>query len=190
MKTIKSPNLKLTIISLAIAINTTSFKPANAQRSRVLLPEIGYSSRLSSMGLNEFDNIGKSYSFYCQPALDDLIHAPVWGTSIYTVNSGICSTAVHSGLITKEEGGNVTIELLEGQEFYTGSHKNDVISKDHRTTDMSFTFIGEPEVPNSPAHFNSRQQQHRSSGIERVVVNGVQRGVQRSIENVLTDLFD
>lgn len=192
MKTIKiSPNLKLIIVSLAITLGTTSFKPANAQKSKKSIPEIGWSSRLSSMGLDEIDNIGKSYTFDCQPAFDDLIHAPVWGTKIYTINSGICTTAVHSGMIAEEEGGKVTIKLLKGKKFYTGSRKNDVISKDHRNTNMSFTFTGKKVVENKPITTpQARQQKQKPSAIEKVLVEGLERGVERSIQNVITEIFD
>ena len=92
------------MLVLAIAIGGVSLQPANAQDYRDEVPEIGWSSRLSSMGLNKADNVGKIYNFYCQPAAKDSLHAPIWGTNIYTVNSGICSTAVHAGMISQSGG--------------------------------------------------------------------------------------
>ena len=143
MKTIKANSqLKFIVTILAIAISATSSQPANAQGSRKRLPEIGWSSRLTSLGIDKAKNVGKTYDFFCQPATEDLIHAPIWGTNVYTSNSGICSTAVHSGMIS-EEGGIVSIEVLKGQEFYTGSTKNKVDSKDHIGTNFSYTFVGE-----------------------------------------------
>lgn len=180
-------NLKFIVTSLAIALSTIS-QPANAQ-SYNEVPEIGWSSRLSSMGLDKVDNIGKTYEFYCQPATKDLRHAPIWGTNVYTVNSGICSTAVHSGAIAAAKGGIVTLELLEGREFYTGSNKNDVESKDYRSTNLSFTLIG--EATQKQQNFSSSDQQNRRpSTIKRVVVNGVQRGVEKTIERAIEDLFN
>ena len=181
-------NLKIIITSLAIALSSIS-QPANAQNYNNEVPEIGWSSRLSSMGLDKVDNIGKTYEFYCQPAAKDFRHAPIWGTNIYTVNSGICSTAVHSGALVPEAGGIVTLELLEGREFYTGSNKNDVESKDYRSTSLSFTLIG--EATQRQQSFNRSDKQQRSpSTIERVVVNGVQRGVERTLEKAIEDLFN
>ncbi|MEL6496180.1 MAG: LCCL domain-containing protein [Cyanobacteria bacterium J06623_7] len=192
MKTITA-NLptKLVVSSLAIAfgatLTLTLWQPANAQ-GRKRLPEIGWSSRLSSLGIDKAKNVGKTYDFYCQPASEDLIHAPMWGTNVYTPNSGICSTAVHSGMIS-EAGGIVTIEIVEGQEFYTGSKKNKLESKDHVGTRLSYGFIGEAMVNNSEQP-KAAQQHRRSSSIERVMVNSVQRGVERSIERVITDIFN
>ncbi|MDJ0568617.1 MAG: LCCL domain-containing protein [Pleurocapsa sp. MO_192.B19] len=176
----------LTVSMAIFALSTTSFKAVNAQDSTNRVHEIGWSSRLSSMGLDKIDNIGQKYSFYCQPASNDLIHSPVWGTEIYTANSSICSTAVHAGMITKE-GGKVTLELLEGQSFYTGSQKNNISSKDHRTTEVSFTFIGEKVIQNKLE--NSDKEKNEPSGIKKVLGNSVQRGVERTIENAITNIF-
>lgn len=180
-------NFKVLLASLAVAIGTGSYQSVNAQNYRDEIPEIGWNSRLTSMGLDKTDNIGKVYDFYCQPATEDLPHAPIWGTNVYTANSGICTTAVHAGAISSA-GGVISIELLPGREFYTGSSKNGVTSKDRSGTDLSFTFVGEPVAnnTNSQAQITSR----RPSTIERVMVNSVQRGVERSIERAIIDLFD
>jgi len=188
MKTIKaSSRLRFIVLGLAISMGIISLQPANAQSSQKRLAEIGWSSRLSSMGIDREKNIGRTYDFYCQAATEDLVHAPIWGTNIYTANSGICSTAVHSGMISKE-GGIISIELLEGQEFYTGSKKNGLESKDHVGTKLSYTFMGEAVTNNYTE--SETNQKRRPSTIERVMVNSVQRGVERSIERIITDIFD
>ena len=180
-------NLIRLITGLAIAIGAGSLQPANAQNHQDEAPEIGWSSNLSSMGLNKADNVGKTYNFYCQPAAENSPHAPIWGTNIYTVNSGICSTAVHSGMISKS-GGTVSVELLPGREFYTGSSKNTAISKDHSKTDFSYTFVGEAMANNSQDRPD--REPNRSSNIKKVMFNSVQKGVERSIERAIVDLFD
>lgn len=188
MKTIKaSSRLRFIILSLALSLGIISWQSANAQTSQIRLAEIGWSSRLSSMGLDKKKNIGKIYDFYCQAASEDLIHAPIWGTNVYTSNSGICSTAFHSGMIS-EEGGFISIELLAGQEFYTGSIQNELESKDHASTHLSYTFMGEPLTNNYTE--SETNLQRRPSTIKRVMVNSVQRGVERSIERIITDIFD
>ena len=186
MKTTKvNSQLKFIIVGLAIATSAIC-QPANAQSSRSRVPEIGWDSKVSSLGIDKPKNIGKTYDFYCQAAEEDLIHAPLWGTNVYTANSGICSSAVHSGIISTE-GGTVTIELLEGQEFYTGSNKNEIKSKDRQGTSLSYGFLGETHTNNGNDSNNGQPQQ--PSVVERVMVNSVQRGVERSIEKVITDIF-
>ncbi len=187
MKIIKlNSNLKFITVSLMMAIAATILPPANAQNNRDGVAEIGWSSKLSTMGLNKVDHVGKTYDFYCQPASDNLPEALIWGTNTYTVNSAICISAVHSGIIS-QAGGVVSIELLKGQEFYTGSRKNNVISGDHPRSDLSYTFIGENVANNQNSQAN--QQKDGSSGIQRVMVNTLQRGVERSIERAIIDLF-
>ena len=180
-------NFKVLLASLAIAIGTGSWQSVNAQSDRDEIPEIGWTSRLTSMGLDKTDNVGQVYDFYCQPAAEDLSHAPIWGTNVYTVNSGICTTAVHSGTLSLS-GGVVSVELLPGRKFYTGSNKNGVTSKDRSGTDLSFAFVGEPAANNANSQANTNYR--RPSSIERVMVNSVQRGVERSIERAIVDLFD
>ena len=181
-------DLRYIVTGLAIAIGVTSFQPVNAQSDRDEISEIGWNSRLTRMGLDRVDNIGEIYDFYCQPASEELNHAPIWGTNTYTANSGICSTAVHSGMISTA-GGTVSLELREGKEFYTGSVKNDVKSKDHSGTEVSFAFVGEPVVAEDEDSDDNRDRSN-SSGIKKVMVNTVQRGIERSIEKAIIDIFN
>ena len=53
MKTFKINSLKFIITGIAIAMGITSLKPVNAQSNEV--PEIGWSNRLSSMGLDKVE---------------------------------------------------------------------------------------------------------------------------------------
>jgi hypothetical protein len=188
MKTIKATfPLKFIVTSLAIATSISSWQPVKAQNTPEQVPEIGWNSKLSSMGMDKMENIGKTYNFYCQAAAEDLIHTPVWGTNFYTLDSGICSTAVHAGAIS-EKGGIIKIKLLEGQEFYTGSKQNRVKSEDRSSTKLSYTFKGEALVSQEKAEQTETQQRHPSI-IERAVVETLQTGVERSIEKAITDFF-
>ncbi len=179
-------NFKLIALGIAVAIISSSFLPAHGEESDDYVPEIGWNSRISSMGLDREDNIDQKYQFDCQSAPEDLVHAPTWGTKVYTVNSGICSAAVHSGMVDAEEGGEITIKLIEGKKFYTGSKKNDVKSKDHTAADISFVFIGQKKVE---AESESKKEKREPSGIERLLMEGFQRGVERSIEKAIIDVL-
>lgn len=55
----------------------------------------------------------------------------VWGTGVYTNDSSIGSAAVHMGLLTFEKGGEVTIEIRNGQASYEGSSRNGVSSSSY-----------------------------------------------------------
>ncbi|MEM8674326.1 MAG: LCCL domain-containing protein [Cyanobacteria bacterium P01_G01_bin.67] len=178
----------LIIASLAIAFSSLSGQTVNAQNLENRVPEIGWKSRLNSLGLNKAKNVGKTYDFYCQPASEDFMHGSIWGTNTYTTNSSICSTAVHAGMIS-ESGGFVSIQVIEGQEFYTGSTKNQIRSEDHAGTNFGFTFVGESlAVDNFNTSPNNQQQ--RPSTIKGVMVNSVQRGLERTIEEAISDIFN
>ena len=65
----------------------------------------------------------------------------VWGTEVYTDDSSICTAAVHAGLITLEDGGEVTFRMVPGQESYTGSTANGIESRDYGSWGASFELV-------------------------------------------------
>ena len=185
--------LKLVTIGISITLSTASFQAAQARKTEKIeddIPEIGWSSRITGMGLDQEENIDTKYQFDCQLAPDDLIHAPIWGTKFYTVNSGICSAAVHSGMIEAETGGQVTIKLMKGKNFYTGSNKYNVESEDHIATDMSFIFIGQKQAIVEKDKKEAEDKKREPSGIERILMDGFQRGVERTIDKAITDMLN
>jgi hypothetical protein len=64
----------------------------------------------------------------------------VWGSDIYTADSSICTAAVHSGLITYQQGGDVTIELRPGRSIYGCSERNGVTTGAYGSYARSFVF--------------------------------------------------
>ena len=72
-------------------------------------------------------DIGR-YQFVCPPGGTP---GEVYGTEIYDAKSSICGAAVHSGAITLETGGGVSIEVLEKVgTVFAGSSRNGVTSRD------------------------------------------------------------
>ena len=71
----------------------------------------------------------------------------VWGSDIYTSDSSICTAAVHSGLITLQQGGTVTIELRPGRTIYGASERNGVTTNAYGAWGQSFVF----KTPNTEA---------------------------------------
>jgi hypothetical protein len=62
----------------------------------------------------------------------------VWGTDIYTLDSSICTAAVHAGKIKLESGGPVTIEMRPGEKSYKGSERNGITTRDYAEYGASF----------------------------------------------------
>ena len=48
---------------------------------------------------------------------------------------------MHAGLITVDDGGEVTFRLLPGQDSYSGSTANGVTSQDYGSWGDSFEFV-------------------------------------------------
>ena len=81
--------------------------------------------------------IGSTAAYDCPSDGDP---ATVWGTNTYTDDSSIRTAAVQMGLITFDDGGRVTIEVLEGLDEYVGSRANGVTSRDYGSWGGSFSF--------------------------------------------------
>jgi hypothetical protein len=79
----------------------------------------------------------------------------VWGSDIYTADSSICTAAVHSGLITYQQGGTVTIELRPGRTIYGCSERNGVTTSTYGPYQPSFVF----KTPNTEAVVREAEDQ-------------------------------
>lgn len=80
---------------------------------------------------------GKTFTLACSAG--GTAHS-VWGSDIYTTDSSICTAAVHSGLITYQQGGSVTIEVRPGRPVYGCSERNGVTSSCYGPYRQSFSF--------------------------------------------------
>jgi hypothetical protein len=96
----------------------------------------------SATSLNGKD--GETLTLACSPG--GAAHS-VWGSDIYTSDSSICTAGVHSGLITYEQGGAVTIELRAGRDIYGSSERNGVTTSTYGPYQHSFVF----KTPNNEA---------------------------------------
>jgi len=81
------------------------------------------------------NEVGKTYQFRCPP---DGTASAIWGNDIYTVDSSICTAAVHAGIITLEDGGVVTVEFRPGRKIYGSTVRNGITSNTFGEYDKSF----------------------------------------------------
>lgn len=89
---------------------------------------------------------GRVISFACRPRFE--LHT-VYGTDVYTDDSYVCSAAVHRGLIMQQQGGIVTIKLLEGHQSFQASSRHGVTSLGlDGWHSQSFMFVATP--PDTP----------------------------------------
>ena len=70
----------------------------------------------------------------------------LFGTEIYTDDSSICTAAVHMGLIDFEDGGEVVVTLLEGEDEYESTEQNDIESSSWGSWETSFSVSLEADV--------------------------------------------
>jgi hypothetical protein len=74
------------------------------------------------------DQIGARSIVSCPPGCATV--GGLWGTDIYTADSGICRAAIHAGLISPG-GGNVAVILEPGRPAYRGTVRNGIQSNDY-----------------------------------------------------------
>ncbi|HHT81542.1 MAG TPA: hypothetical protein GXZ69_09900 [Spirochaetales bacterium] len=67
----------------------------------------------------------------------------VWGTDLYAEKSTIGMAAVHSGLITFEDGGTVTVRREEKTRGFRGSFRNGIESLSSDKRYHAFSFVRE-----------------------------------------------
>lgn len=95
---------------------------------------------------------GETFTLACSPG--GTAHT-VWGSDIYTADSSICTAGVHSGLITYQQGGAVTIELRSGRTIYGCSERNGVVTSPYGSYQHSFVF----KTPNTEAVVREAEDQ-------------------------------
>ncbi len=86
------------------------------------------------------DQVGEEFAYDCPPADESRIDT-VWGTDVYTDDSSVCTAAVHAGAFTVEDGGEVTIEIVAGQESYAASEQNGIESSSYGPWGGSFSVV-------------------------------------------------
>jgi hypothetical protein len=105
--------------------------------------DIKWSDSLYSLDINT--SKGLKFAFTC-PAFeqqsDQMRGNSLWGTNPYTAQASICLAGVHSGVINKERGGVVNIEVRGGQQSFIGSQRFGVLSKGYSSQDYSFVVMG------------------------------------------------
>jgi hypothetical protein len=69
---------------------------------------------------------GLTYKFRCPPQGTEHI---IWGSDVYTLDSSICTAAVHAGLFSLAAGGVVTVEFRPGRLTYGTTTRNGITSK-------------------------------------------------------------
>ena len=89
---------------------------------------------------------GKVGSLTCNCAPDSF-KGEVWGTSVYTHDSSVCSAALHAGEVA-HNGGEVTVHYGAGRNYYLGAIRNGIKSDEYSGQwPTSFAFIEVNAIP-------------------------------------------
>lgn len=76
----------------------------------------------------------------CPPGCDKS-SGIIWGSGIYDSQSKICAAAIHSGVISKQDGGSFALVKSFGQKYLEGSNNQEISSTTSELgCDVSFTF--------------------------------------------------
>jgi hypothetical protein len=145
-------------------------------------PDISWSANASRYRAAK----GSSFDFICQP---DGSFFGLWGTSVYTDDSSICTAAAHAGLITPSNGGLVTLTILPGLDSYEGTQNNGVSSNSYGAWRASFSY-GDGFVPVTPQlDWNATAVQYRGENGRQYTFECVARNGTRPVwgTDVYTD---
>lgn len=87
--------------------------------------------------------------FTCLCSAQAIHEGAVWGTDIYTDDSGLCRAALHAGVIPAV-GGEVTVMREVGRPLYIGSRRNGIQSSDYGAYSDSIRFVGTAQPAAGP----------------------------------------
>jgi hypothetical protein len=107
--------------------------------------------RTSPLDLNLRGLNGERFRFICPPG-----KAPAGqpiGSGPYTDGSSICAAAAHAGVLHSSVGGNVLIEIREGQTHFASSLNNYIQSSGYEAY-WGGSFVVIPEAPDSGVRAN------------------------------------
>lgn len=93
------------------------------------------------------NRVGQTFQFTVTAALS----GAVWGTDVYTDDSSVASAAIHAGVLRAGETKTVTITILAGQNSYSASTRNSVISSSWGAWAGSYSFAGSGAVSTTTA---------------------------------------
>jgi hypothetical protein len=87
--------------------------------------------------------------FSCTCSAQATTESGVYGTDVYTDDSGLCRSALHVGVISSQ-GGLITVVRGTGRPLYVGSTRNGVQSFDYSASQYSMEFKGAAPSPPGP----------------------------------------
>ena len=87
--------------------------------------------------------------FSCVCSAQATTEVSVYGTDVYTDDSGLCRSALHAGVISPQ-GGPITVVRGTGRPLYVGSTRNGVESYDYWASPNSMEFKGAAPPPPGP----------------------------------------
>jgi len=98
-------------------------------------------------------DVGGVFQISCPANCDQ--SGGLWGSDVYTADSGICRAAIHAGLISPA-GGVVAVRLEPGRPAYRGSTRNGIQSSDYGQYPKSYVLFpsgGQAAAPPPPAQY-------------------------------------
>lgn len=116
-------------------LSTGAIAPRTSQSPAAGATPITWSFNLKD--LTDSD-IGSVRTYFC-PANGGT--DTIYGSDTYTADSPICVAAVHAGLITFQFGGNVTVKVKNGLDYYIAGIRNGVTSNLYNAWGLSYSFI-------------------------------------------------
>ena len=98
------------------------------------------------------------------------IYAPIFGTIIYSLDSSICISAIHSGLYNGKNDVIVNVKLLKKIDFYLGSKQYGVQSASINSSEASYTIDLAPKIIEISCETTSLDQKFSGTYLSKYLV--------------------
>lgn len=115
---------------------SASFSVRGLTDARVAVPLSATEITCSARGYDVVDERNLTKRVICP---SNCSSGSVWGTDTYTNDSAVCLAAIHAGVISASDGGEVLVSYADGLSAYVGSTQNGVTTSNYGVWNSSFT---------------------------------------------------
>lgn len=126
------------VVALAVLVGLTGCEQVQNIASDAMTTFRTVNADWSTNATDFRENVGQRIVYNC-PANGSF--ATVWGSTVYTDDSSVCTAGVHAGVISRQNGGRVVIEMRAGGQSYQGSSQNGVTTLNYGSWPGSFVVV-------------------------------------------------
>ncbi|HLA63239.1 MAG TPA: LCCL domain-containing protein [Rhodothermales bacterium] len=135
--------MTLRLLSLAALVAVAALPASGCMQARQMVDQAMQASQTvqadwSADASQYRGQNGTRVAFICPPGGS---RGSLWGTTLYSDDSSVCTAGVHAGRISFGQGGRVVVEIRAGASSYQASTRNGVESSSYGAWSGSYVVL-------------------------------------------------